>query len=94
MTIGDEAKTSVSRKQKLNTRISTAEVIVGVDDVIGSVLWNKRLLDDQGYGIMKSFAFQYFQSAILLESNGSKSASKSSRHSDTTLSPIRKKKAT
>jgi hypothetical protein len=38
MTMGDGAITSVSRKQKLNTRSSTAAEIVAVDDVIGSVL--------------------------------------------------------
>ena len=80
MTMGDGAITSVSRKQKLNTRSSTAAEIVAVDDVIGSVLWTKRFLEAQGYGIMKNVVFQDNQSAILLESNGRKSASKRSRH--------------
>ena len=61
-------------------RRSTAAELVAVDDIIGSVLWTKRFLESQGYSIKKNVIFQDNKSAILLESNGRKSAGKRSRH--------------
>jgi len=78
--MGKGAVTNISRKQKLNTRSSTTAEIVAVVDVIGSVLWTRRFLEAQGYYIKKNVLFQDNRSAILLESNERKSASKRSRH--------------
>jgi Ser-tRNA(Ala) deacylase AlaX len=41
LTMGEGAITSISRKQKVNTRSSTASELVAVDDVIGSVYGQK-----------------------------------------------------
>jgi hypothetical protein len=80
MTMGNGAITSISRKQKINTRSSTAAELVAVDDIIGPVLWTKRFLESQGYNIKKNVIFQDNKSSILLETNGRKSAGKRSRH--------------
>ena len=73
MTLSGGAVQSVSRKQKLNTRSSTEAELVAVDDVMTMVLWTKLFLEEQGYEIEKN------KSAILLETNGKKSAGKRSR---------------
>jgi hypothetical protein len=67
MTMGSGAITS---------RSSTAAEIAAVDDIIGSVLWTKRVLEAQGYGDTKSFILQDNKSAIFKENNGRKSTSK------------------
>ena len=43
LTMGNGAITSISRKQKINTRSSTASELVAVGDVIGSVLRTKKI---------------------------------------------------
>jgi hypothetical protein len=80
MTMGNGAITSISQKQKINTRSSTAAEVVAVDVVIKSVLWTKRFLESQGYNVKKNVIYQDNKSAILLESNGRKSAGQRSRH--------------
>jgi hypothetical protein len=80
MTMGSGAITSISRKQKINTRSSTAAEIVALDDVIGSILWTKRFFEAQGYRDTKSIILQDNMSVILMENNGRKSTSKRSRH--------------
>jgi hypothetical protein len=52
MTMGGGTITSVIRKPKLNTKSSTAEEIVAVDDVVRSDLLTRRILEAQGYGIV------------------------------------------
>ena len=70
---------SMSRKQKLNTRSSTEAELVGVDDAATLILWTKLFLEAQGYEIEKNILYQDNKSAILLETNGRKSAGKRSR---------------
>ena len=79
MTMEKGAIQSVSRKQKLNTRSSTESELVGVDDVSTMVLWTKLFLEAQGYQVEKNIVYQDNKSAILLETNGRKSAGKRSR---------------
>ena len=79
MTMGKGAIQSISRKQKLNTRSSTESELVGVDDVCTMVLWTKLFLEAQGYQVDKNIIYQDNKSAILLETNGKKSAGKRSR---------------
>ena len=69
----------MTRKQKLNTRSSTEAELVGVDDVATMILWTKLFLEAQGWVIMKNIIYQDNKSAILLETNGRKSAGKRSR---------------
>lgn len=79
MTMGGGAVTSMSKKQKLNTRSSTSAELVGVDDVMTMILWNKLFIEAQGYIIKKNILYQDNKSSILLEVNGRKSAGKRSR---------------
>ena len=80
MTMGKGAITSISKKQKMNTRSSTTAELVAADDVIGLVLWTKLFLEAQGYEINRNILFQDNKSTILLEENGKKSSGKRTRH--------------
>ena len=80
MTMGKGAITSISRKQGMNTRSSTEAEVVAADEAVGPMLWTRRFLEHQGYEIKDNILFQDNQSAMLLESNGRKSAGKRSRH--------------
>jgi hypothetical protein len=71
---------SMSRKQKLNTRSSTEAELVGVDDAATMILWTKHFMEAQGYSIERNVLYQDNKSAILLETNGQRSAGKRSRH--------------
>lgn len=71
---------SMSRKQKLNTRSSTEAELVGVDDAATMIFWTKHFMEAQGYSIEKNILYQDNKSAILLETNGQRSAGKRSRH--------------
>jgi hypothetical protein len=79
-TMGKGTIAHVSRKQSLNTRSSTEAELVAADDLAGPMLWTRRFLECQGYQIKDNKLFQDNRSAILLESNGRKSAGKRSRH--------------
>jgi hypothetical protein len=71
--------TSISRKQKLNTKSSTESELVGVDDVSVMILWIKLFLEEQGYDINSNMLYQDNKCAILLETNGKKSYGKRTR---------------
>ena len=79
MTFGKGAAQSIARKQKLNVRSSTEGELVGVDDAATQIMWTKLFLEAQGYDIEKNIIYQDNKSAILLETNGKKSAGKRSR---------------
>jgi hypothetical protein len=81
-TLGKGALSNTSKKQGLNTRSSTEAEIVGADDMVGPMLWTGRFLEAQGYPLKQNVMYQDNQSAILLETNGRKSAGKRSRHLD------------
>ena len=61
---------SASTKQKLNTQSSTESEVVGVDDLMQSVLWTRLFLEAQEYGVWENIVFQDNRSAMLLEKNG------------------------
>ena len=42
---------NMSQKQKLNTRSSTEAELVGVDDIIGKLMWVQEFLQEQGFGM-------------------------------------------
>jgi hypothetical protein len=79
MMMGEGYVQNISRKQKLNTRSSTESELVGVDDVATMVLWTKLFMEAQGHQINQNIIYQDNRSAILLETNGKKSAGKRSR---------------
>lgn len=64
----------------MNTRSSTEAEVVAADEVVGPMLWTKLFLETQGYPVKENILFQDNKSAMLLESNGRKSAGKRSRH--------------
>ena len=69
-----------STKQKLNTRSSTESELVGVDDMMPTILWAHYFLKAQGYDVTDNVIYQDNQSAILLERNGKASSSKCTKH--------------
>ena len=79
MTFGRGAPINISRKQKLNTKSSTDAELVGADDASVMILWTKLFMEHQGYEVEKNILYQDNKSAILLETNGRKSAGKRSR---------------
>ncbi len=79
LTMGGGFPISVSRKQKLNTKSSTVAELVGADDLSVLILWTKLFMEELGYHIEKNILHQDNKSAILLETNGRKSAGKQSR---------------
>jgi hypothetical protein len=76
LTMGRGFLISSSTKQKLNTGSSTEFELVGVDDMMPSILWTRNSLKSQGHGVHKTVIYQDNKSAILLEKNGKVSSSK------------------
>ena len=79
MTLGEGAVIGLSKKQKLNTRSSTEAELVGADDAATMILWTGLFMEEQGYPLKKNILYQDNKSAILLETNGHRSAGKRSR---------------
>jgi hypothetical protein len=80
LTMGRGFPITASTKQKLNTRISTENELVGVDDMMSIIIWTHYFLLSQGYGIIKNLLLQDNRSSILLEENRRASSSKRTRH--------------
>lgn len=70
LTFGNGAVQTASRKQKLNTSISTTAELVGADDMSVMILWTKLFMEEQGYKVKSNVLYQDNKSAILLEKNG------------------------
>jgi hypothetical protein len=70
---------SASTKQK-NTRSSTESELVGVDNLMPSILWTRLFLESQGYAVRENIVFQDNRSAMLLEKNGKAFSSKRTKH--------------
>jgi hypothetical protein len=67
-------------KQKLNTRSSTETKIVGADDFMPAICWNRYFMKAQGYSVTDNVLFQDNKSSILLENNGKAQSSKRTKH--------------
>jgi hypothetical protein len=80
LTMGTGFPIVSSTKQKLNTRSSTESELVGVDDMMSSILWTRYFLKEQGYKVYDNVIFQDNKSSILLERNGKLSSSKRTKH--------------
>ena len=80
LTMGGGAIMSTSRKQKLNTKSSTEAELVAVDDMMPQILWTRYFLLEQGFDLKGNVIYQDNQSAILLETNGTGSSSRRTRH--------------
>jgi len=79
MTLGKGVKYTASCKQKLNTKSSTEEKLVAVDDTMGQVLWTRHFLAAQGHPVPTTTIY-HNKSTILLAENGKSSSSKRTRH--------------
>ena len=80
MTMGKGAVITASNKQKLVARSSTECELIGVHDVLPSIIWSKNFLEAQGYPLTDVILHQDNQSSILLEKNGRLSSSKRTKH--------------
>jgi hypothetical protein len=78
--LGKGMFSTMSSKQKMNTRSSTEAELVGVDDMMAKVLWTQYFLGAQGYKVGPAVVAQDNKSSILLETNGMKSSTKRTRH--------------
>ena len=75
MTMGKGAAMSASKKHKLNSKSSTEAELIGIDDVIGQILWGRYFIESLGYAVDHNIVFQDNQSTILLAKNGKLSSS-------------------
>ncbi len=80
MSFGQGMALSYSWKQKINTKSSTEAELVGVDDLLGYILWARYFMIEQGYDMDPSLLYQDNMSAILLKTNGRVSSSKWTKH--------------
>jgi hypothetical protein len=63
MTLGQGAITSISTKQKINTRSSTEAELVSTDDIISKVIWTKHFIEAQGHKVDQNIIHRDNQSA-------------------------------
>jgi hypothetical protein len=80
LTMGRGYPIVCSTKQKLNTRSSTERELMGVDDMMPSILWMRYFLKAQGYKVNDNVIFQDNKSTMLLERNGKASSSRRTKH--------------
>jgi hypothetical protein len=69
-----------STKHKINTQSSTESELVGVNDMISSILCTQYFLNHQGYKVNDNIIFQENKSSMLLERNGKASSGKCTKH--------------
>ena len=80
MSMVQGAAISGSKKQKLNTKISTESELVGVDNYMPMIIWVKYFLEAQGHIVSNNLPHQDNQISIKLEQNGKLSSGKRTRH--------------
>ena len=78
--LGKGAIISTSIKQKMNTKSSTETELIAADDLMPHILWTNYFLNWKGYNAKDTILYQDNKSTILLEKNGKKSSSKSTKH--------------
>ena len=61
-----ESIISISKKQNLNTKISTETDLIGADDAMPHMLWTRYFLEAQVYGVDEIILYQDNISAMLL----------------------------
>ena len=72
--------TSGPWKQRINERISTANNLIGVNYLMGPVLWKLYFIQDKGYIVERNIIFQDNHGTIHLMLNGNKSSLNSIKH--------------
>jgi hypothetical protein len=58
LTMGTGFPIISSIKQKLNTRSSTESKLVGMDNMMSSILWTRYFMKAQGYTVRDNVVFQ------------------------------------
>ena len=71
---------SYSWKQKINMKSSTKAKLVGVDNLLGYILWAGYFMMEQGFKMETSLIYQDNMSAMLLETNGKASSLKRTKN--------------
>ena len=82
MTLGKGTVIGFSAKQKLVARSSTECELIGIHDVMPTLLWTRNFMEAQGLPIKDVILHQDNQSSILLAKNGRMSSSKRTKHID------------
>ena len=67
---------SISTKKKLNSRSSTEELLIAVDDERSKLVWEKRLTEAQRFKLSFNVSFQDNAITIKLEENVKSSSGK------------------
>ncbi len=80
MSFGQGMALSYFWKHKINTKSLTEAELVGVDDLLGYILWVGYFMVEQGYDMKPSLLYQDNMDAILLKTNGRASSSKRTKH--------------
>ena len=80
MSLGHGILHHKSSVQKLNTKSSTEDELVGTSEYVPYNVWMKKCLHEQGYDINDNVLFQDNQSSIKMETNGRRSCTRNSRH--------------
>ena len=78
--LGGGTAMSFSRSQKLNVKSSTECELVGIDDLIPSIMWGKHFIEVQGHTVSYNILYQDNKSTILLAKNWFSSSSKCTKH--------------
>ena len=80
MSFGTGVISTMSAKQKLNTKSTTESEFVGASDYLSRPIWTKGFMAAQDQTILETLLHQDNESAIKLEVNGIASSSKRTRH--------------
>ena len=70
LTLGQGAVISKSPGQKMNTKSSSETELVGVDDLLPTILWTKHFIEAQGYDIEHIIIHQDDKSTLRMLING------------------------
>ena len=71
---------SYSWKHNINTKSSTEAELVGVDNLLGYILWAGYCMQEQGYETNALLLYQDNMSVILFKTNGRASSAKRTTH--------------
>ena len=80
LTLGQGSVIKKSSGQKMNTKSSSETELVGVDDLLTTVLWTKYFIGAQRYNVEHSMIHQDNESTLRMLMNGKKSCTPQSKH--------------
>ena len=66
MALGHRSVLSMSKKQKINTKISIKAELIRADNALPQIMWTNYFIEAHGYGIDKNIMYQDNLSAMLL----------------------------